>query len=139
MGLYLCVLDAAGEEAEGVEVGSYADFNAFRDALRASALWSGAEAACCPVLTNHSDCDGMWTSEEAERLLSELSLADRVMREQPAIELTQAWKLEVAKTMGIRPATLLDCFFDVDGEPLVERLMQLANASVGTGRPILFQ
>ena len=138
MGLYLCVFDDAGDELEGVEVGAYADFNFFRDTVVAT-VEQGNCGSVCPVLNNHSDCDGEWTSREAGILLSELEKAGEVMRQYPSVEFNSEWKKEVAKMFGIFPKTLYDCFFDIDGEPLVERLRQLAQVSVSSGQPILFQ
>lgn len=138
MGLYLCVFDELGDELEGVEVGSYADFNFFRDAVIAT-VESGAAGTVCPVLNSHSDCDGEWTGEEAQRLLTELAHIAEVMRQYPPVEFNSEWKKQVAKTFGISPETLLDCFFDIDGELLVGRLQQLAQASISSGQPILFQ
>jgi len=138
MGLYLCVFDAAGDEQEGVEVGSYADFNFFRDAVVAT-VEKGNAGAVCPVLNTHSDCDGEWTTEDARNLLVELAQIADVMRQYPPVEFNSEWKKQVAKTVGVNPETLLDCFFDVDGEPLVERLGQLAQVSILCGQPILFQ
>ena len=137
MGLYLCVFDD-GDELAGVEVGSYADFNFFRDAVVVTVEKSNT-GVLCPTLNTHSDCDGEWTTEEAHRLLAELALIADVMRQYPPVELNSEWKKEVAKTFGISPKTLLDCFFDIDGEPLIERLSQLAQASISSKQPILFQ
>lgn len=138
MGLYLCVFDELGDELEGVEVGSYADFNFFRDAVVAT-VENGAAGTVCPVLNGHSDCDGDWTCEEANRLLAELAQIAEVMRRYPPVEFNSEWKNQVAKTFGIAPETLLDCFFDIDGESLVGRLQQLAQVSIVSGQPILFQ
>jgi hypothetical protein len=138
MGLYLCVFDESGDEVEGVEVGSYADFNVFREAVTAT-VEKGQAGTVCPVLINHSDCDGAWTSDEAKVLLSELEEAEREMRKYPAVEFNSSWKKEVAKMFGLKSATLADSFFDVDGELLFERLRQLATKSVEVGQPILFQ
>jgi hypothetical protein len=138
MGLYLCVFDEGGDEVEGVEVGSYADFNVFRDAVTAT-VEKGQTATLCPVLINHSDCDGAWTSEEAKALISELGQAERVMQDYPSVEFNSLWKKDVARAFGIHPATLADSFFDIDGEPLISRLKQLAQKSVEVGQPILFQ
>jgi len=138
MGLYLCVFDDSDNELEGVEIGSYADFNFFRDAV-ISAVEKGNAGTVCPVLNDHSDSDGEWTSEEAQSLLLELAKIAEVMRQYPSVEFNSEWKKQVAKTFGISPKTLLDCFFDVDGEPLVERLSQLAQVSISSGQPILFQ
>jgi hypothetical protein len=35
--------------------------------------------------------------------------------------------------------TPYDCFFDVDGENLTERLLRLAQRATEAGRPILFK
>jgi len=35
--------------------------------------------------------------------------------------------------------TLYDCFFDIDGEPLLERLINLTRLSQRRSLPILFQ
>jgi hypothetical protein len=136
MGLYLCVFGAEDEELEGVEVGSYADFNFFRDSVIATVENDGA---LYPVLNGHSDCDGEWTADEAQRLITELQKIAEVLSRHPPVELNVEWKRQVSKSFGIRAKTLLDCFFDIDGEPLVERLVQLAQVSVDTGNPILFQ
>jgi hypothetical protein len=138
MGLYLCVFDDAGNELGGVEIGSYADFNFFRDAV-VNTVEKGNAGTVCPMLNTHSDNDGAWTSEDACRLLAELNQIEEIMRQYPPIEFNSEWKNEVAKTFGLSPKTLLDCFFDIDGEPLVERLDQLAQISIASGQPILFQ
>jgi hypothetical protein len=138
MGLYLCVFDDVDNELEGVEIGSYADFNFFRDAV-ISSVEKGNAGVVCPVLNNHSDSDGEWASKEAQYLIVELGKVAEVMSQYPPVEFNTEWKKQVAKTFGINPKTLLDCFFDVDGEPLVERLIHLAQVSISSGKPILFQ
>ena len=137
MGLYLCIFNQSGEELEGVEVGHYDDFGVFRYVVAEAIERKGLMH--CPVLLNHSDCDGEWKSVEARELLSELNRIEEALKHYPAIDYNSEWKKEVARRYGIRPKTLLDCFFDVDGEPLVERLQQLAKTSIETDQPILFQ
>jgi hypothetical protein len=137
MSLYLCVFKD-DEEIEGVEVGSYSDFNFFRDAVVA-AVEEGRAGSVCPVLVNHSDCDGEWSVSDATALLSELKAIEAVLAKYPPVEFNSPWKRDVAKTFGIKPKNLLECFFDIDGEPLVERLRQLAEASIRNDSPILFQ
>ena len=137
MGLYLCVFDG-DTEIDGVEVGSYADFNMFRDAVTAS-LEGGQAGSKAPILIGHSDCDGSWSSEEAAGLIVELGLIEKGLMQAPPIEFNSPWKTDVAKTFGISPRNLLECFFDVDGEPLVVRLIGLARFSVSHDEPILFQ
>jgi hypothetical protein len=138
MGLYLCVFDESGDELEGVEVGSYEDFNFFRDAVIAT-VEKGSAGSVCPVLNNHSDSDGEWTSLDAHNLIAELDKAAEVMSQYPPAEFNSEWKKQTARLFGLNPQTLLDCFFDIDGEPLVDRVRQLAQVSISSGQPILFQ
>jgi hypothetical protein len=137
MGLYLCAFKD-DDEIEGVEVGSYADFNFFREAVVAT-VEKGDAGKVCPVLNTHADNDGSWSPAEARALLSELDLIEQTLRTCPPVEYNSGWKNEVAKTFGIKPDNLLECFFDVDGEPLTARLRQLAEASIKNNVPILFQ
>lgn len=137
MGLYLCVFEG-DEELDGVEVGSYADFNFLRDAIIAK-VEDGQFGTRCPTFVTHPDSDGEWTSEQASQLLAEFDLIEKQFANAPPAEFNSEWKKDVAKTYGIMPHSLLDCFFDVDGEPLIERLKDLAKLSVQIGVPILFQ
>lgn len=137
MGLYLAVFDG-DEELEGVEVGSYADFAAFRDAV-ATSVEQGNRGSLCPVLMNHSDSKGVWSAAEAGILAVELSLVSSKMRAAPPIAFNSPWKSAIAAEFKIKPANLLECFFDVDGIPLTERLIRLAEVSVAANRPIHFQ
>lgn len=136
MGLYLCVF-RDDEELEGVEVGSYADFGSLRD-LVGNRLERGALGSRFPTLMLHSDCDGVWRPDEVPSLRRELTIVAEAFRGLPPIGLS-GWKATAARTFGIRPANLYDCFFDVDGEPLFERLIGLCDVSVRHGLPILFQ
>ena len=137
MGLYLCIFDG-DDELDGVEVGSYADFGTFRSAV-AKHVEGGVEGSRCPTLMLHSDCDGQWSPDEAAALQVDLTtIAERFMKLPPE-PLEGDWKPEVAKTFGLRPGNLYDCFFDADGEPLLYRLMGLAQLSVERKLPIMFQ
>lgn len=136
MGLYLTVFDHDCE-LDGVEVGSYSDFGSFRNAV-VSALEDGSAGSRFPTLIMHSDCDGQWHPDELKALEVELEQIAREFSKLPAIQL-DGWKAEVAKTFGIKPANLCDCFFDVDGEPLLARLIGLARLSRQRRLPILFQ
>jgi Immunity protein 70 len=137
MGLYLCVL-VEDDEAEGVEIGSYADFNFFREAVTA-VVENGAAGSICPVLVNHSDCDGEWSTQEAEKLLGELEKIRICFLQLPPVEFNSSWKTDVAKLIGLVPKNLGACFFDIDGEPLLTRLGDLARCSIEKNSPILFQ
>lgn len=137
MGLYLCLFDE-DEELDGVEVGSYRDFAFFRDAV-AKHLEGNQPGSRFATLMLHSDCDGSWSPEESRLLESELRKIADAFRELPPIELPAGWQADAAKSLGLKGECLYDCFFDVDGEPLIERLLGLAKLSQATGKPILFQ
>jgi len=85
MGLYLTIFDD-GQEVDGVEVGSYSDFGAFRDAV-IKHLENGHAGSQFPTLILHSDCDGCWTPSEAVWLQHELMIISARFRELPPIPL----------------------------------------------------
>jgi hypothetical protein len=137
VGLYLAIFDEE-IELEGVEIGTYADFGVFRDAV-VNHLENRAAGSRFPTLILHSDCDGLWTPGEAMKLEKELETISARFKELPPIPLEAEWKKQTAKLFSIRIGTLYDCFFDVDGEPLLERLIGLSRLSQAKGLPILFQ
>jgi hypothetical protein len=55
MGLYLCVFQG-DEELDGVDVGSYGDFNHFRSVV--AGLEDGPPGSKYPTLILHPDSDG---------------------------------------------------------------------------------
>lgn len=142
MGLYLCVFASRSnddDELEGVEVGSYDDFHLLRSTV-ADRLEGGVWASRFPVLMSHSDADGEWTPQEAEELGREL----RTIREElaalpPTSFVDGSWQGAVATTLGMVPSSLAQCFIDVDGEQLLERLLELVDVSVESGCPVSFQ
>lgn len=137
MGLYLAIFDD-DHELDGVELGAYSDFSAFRNAVVAN-LEGGAAGTRFPTLVLHSDCDGLWTPSEATALEKELEIISARFRELPPMPLSADWQKQVARAFGIQTESLYDCFFDVDGEPLLERLINLAKLSQTRQLPILFQ
>src|SRR5690349_6257343 len=116
MGLYLCVFDG-DREIDGLEVGSYSDFDHFRSVVTRQ-LEDGHEGARYPVLILHSDCDGEWTLTQCEKLKVELADIERSFRQLPPMEFCSEWQKELAKLMGLKPRSLYESFIDVDGEPL---------------------
>lgn len=137
MGLYLCIFDG-DEEIDGVEVGPYVDFNNFRDCI-VRKLEGGTAGSRFPMLILHSDCDGEWSPSDADELEKELISIGNEFRQLPPISIESDWKRQVVKKFGSRIISLYDCFFDVDGEPLLERLIGLARVSQAKKLPILFQ
>jgi len=137
MSLYLAVFDD-GDELDGVEIGAYSHFGAFRDAV-VNSLEGGMAGSRYPTLILHSDCDGQWTPNEAAVLEKELEIISSRFRELPPVSLNSDWQKQIAKTFGIRLKSLYDCFFDIDGEPLLDRLINLTKLSQSRNLPILFQ
>jgi hypothetical protein len=140
MGLYLCVF--AGEdddvEIDGVEVGGYDDFHRFRVAVNEH-LETVSWGSRFPVLMNHRDSDGIWTTDEAAALVVELRTIAEEMGRFPPVELPPGWQRETAQERGLKPMSLDETFFDIDGEPLLDRLVDLARVAVETRQPIWFQ
>ena len=137
MSLYLCVF-AGASEVDGLDVGSYADFNALRQAI-ARLLEGGSAGSRFPVLMLHSDCAGEWTSEACGRLRGELATAIAELRLSPALPFTGDWQKGVAEARALRPRNAAESFIDVDGECLLERLLGLVELALARGEPVLFQ
>ncbi|PHS18686.1 MAG: hypothetical protein COA78_01500 [Blastopirellula sp.] len=137
MGLYLCVFEK-DEELEGVEVGSYSDFEFFRSSVT-NYLEGGVVGNKFPILLSHPDSDGEWTADDCQRLKEELSeIADR-FKQFPPIPFGAEWQQQVSDFFGLNLSSLYDSFIDVDGEPLLERLIQLCNVATEHDCPIIFQ
>lgn len=137
MGLYLCIFDNY-EELDGVEVGLYSDFNWFRSIVTEK-LEGGNIGAIFPALTLHSDSDGFWTVEESIALEKELITIDEFFRKLPPIPFNSEWQQSITKSIGLKPDNLYSCFIDVDGEPLIERLINLCKLAQEVNKSILFQ
>jgi hypothetical protein len=138
MGLYLAVFDDDEEELEGVEVGSYSDWNRFVDKV-SDVFEGGVRGSRFPLLTYHSDCEGEWSATDCLPLIKNLDEIAVAFRKLPPEPITEGWQPQVAKEFGLRLDHLYDCFFDVDGENLFERLLTLAETARKTGFPVLFQ
>ncbi len=136
MGLYLAVFRDE-EELDGVEVGSYDDFERFRDVARSV---DGRILRRFGTLRINVSPTTAWSPRAAARLASELTRLGDALRALPPRPFPEgSWQAEVAAERGLRPQTLYDCFFDVDGAPLVERLLVLCRLSIEARQPILFQ
>ena len=138
MSLYLAVFDEDGKEIDGVECGRYVDFNVFRDAVSeyCKTKWFGSRF---PLLLNHSDCDGEWSSDQIADLQRELEDIKAEFSKLPPVPFQGDWQATVAKQIGLAPKNLGECFIDVDGELLLDRLLGLCALAAANRRPIEFQ
>ena len=96
MGLYLCVFDA-DKELEGVEVGSYSDFDFFRRTIT-ELLEGGNAGSRYPTLVLHADSDGEWTSAECEALKKELASISNGLKQFPAVQFRAEWQQQLGKS-----------------------------------------
>jgi hypothetical protein len=136
MGLYLCVF-RGDDELAGVDVGSYEDFERFRDVARALDRRVFRRFG---TLRANIKPNTHWSRREAAQLAKELGVLGAELRKRPATPFKPgSWQEEIAKERGLAPGSLHDCFFDFDGEPLVERLLGLCKVAVEARQPILFQ
>jgi hypothetical protein len=92
-----------------------------------------------PTLILHSDCDGEWSVKACGSLRHELEAIDGACAELPPVTFASAWQESVARSVGLEPSSLRDCFIDVDGEPLIDRLKDLCEIKKQYKSPILFQ
>ena len=136
MSLYLCVFDD-DKELDGVDVGSYDDFHFFRSAV-VDQLEGGKAGTRYPTLIIHQD-SGEWDPQQCVELEKELQSIAATFQDMPPLEFNSGWQKEAAKLFGLRPANLCESFIDVDGEPLIERLLVLCRLAQEYGQPILFQ
>ena len=137
MGLYLTIF-REDVELEGVEIGSYSDFEHLRLNVQ-KYVEEGKWGSRCPVFMLHEDSDGHWTHKEAKKLEKELRKISRCFEVSPALIFENGWQKELIEAQGIETYSLKDCFFDVDGHPLFKRLEELVKLSQKTKLPILFQ
>jgi hypothetical protein len=137
MGLYLCVFDE-DEELEGVDVGSYSDFEFFRSSVT-ELLEDGIAGSKFPTLIIHSDSDGEWSVSESETLRHESTTIAHGFKQLPPTQFHAEWQQQLGKLLGLKPASLYECFIDVDGEPILDRLIQLCDVAIERKLSILFQ
>jgi hypothetical protein len=137
MGLYLCVFDD-DDELEGVEVGSYSDFGYFRDMVT-ERLEDGLTGREFPILNLHSDCDGEWSPAECERLREELMTIAQEFKRLPPVHFRDGWQQQTGELLDLKPTSLFESFIDVDGEPLLDRLVRLCDVAIEEQLPIVFQ
>lgn len=119
-----------------MEVGSYDDFHAVRTRI---ASLEDAWGERFPVLMNHSDSDGEWSSVECAELLDELRVIRDELSTQPPRDYPEgSWQSGVLRHLGAAPSDAATSLIDVDGGPLLQRLEDLASLAVTQARPISF-
>ncbi len=140
MGLYLCVFADSGddEELDGVEVGSYEDFGRFRRTV-ADRLEPAGWGSRFPLLMSQPDSDGRFDATDTAALEAELRVIAAEFDRLPPVAFPSGWQADAARRAGLVPGSLRDCFIDVDAEPLLDRLADLAATAAQAGLPILFQ
>ncbi len=137
MGLYLCYF-VGDEEMDGVEIGSYQYFGIFRDYV--NILVENYDAgSVCPKLIMHSDCDGEWSTQDCKELLKELEVISEVFKKTEPQDAPIEMKKDIFNFYKIKPKTLYDCFIDVDGNNIIERLAKLCLDAIDAETKILFQ
>ena len=97
------------------------------------------QGSLCPTLTLHHDSDGEWNSVDAAKLLAELQKIKEIFKQVTPIKHNAAWVADVLSEIGLKPSNAYESFIDVDGDFLIDRLIGLAELSIKTGFPILFQ
>ncbi|KAE8762008.1 hypothetical protein FSO04_01255 [Paraburkholderia madseniana] len=137
MGLYLCIFDGQ-EEVEGVEIGTYADFNGLREYL-VTELEGGRAGCRFPTFILHSDSDGEWGDLACIDLRNELNEIISEMKTRAPTPFISEWQNKVARSVGLVPKNALESFIDVDGELLLERIDDLAAIAIARRLSILFQ
>src|SRR6266568_2433549 len=81
-----------------------------------------------------------WSPREAARLAGELVHLREALRQAPAQPFPSgSWQAARAAELGLAPTSLAECFFDFDGGPLFDRLLELCRVAVEAREPILFQ
>jgi hypothetical protein len=137
VGLYLCVFDG-DDEIDGVEVGAYADFGELRDYV-VRELEGGKAGTRFPTFILHSDCDGEWSVDDANKLSMELEKIVSSMKERKPVPFVSDWQGNVAKNIGLVPKSAFESFVDVDGEFVLMRIYNLVRVALERQLPILFQ
>lgn len=139
MGLYLCIFedDHHDNELDGVEVGTYTYFGDAREII-SQRLEQGTRGSRFPTLMNHVDSDGVWTPSQCTVLVRELTTIREEMERLPPEALPDSIQ-ELLSEYSRIPNSLADCFIDVDGTPLLDRLITMATAAADAGLDIWFQ
>ncbi len=131
MSLYLGIFDQDAE-VYGWVLGHYSDFGCFRDTVRR--FFTPDQL---PLLLGHSDCDGEWEPSVLPSLRQELLRLAARFRELPPEVPDRAF--EHTTECRQNASFLYDCFHNVDGENLIEALIDLCDRASALNLSISFQ
>jgi len=85
------------------------------------------------------DCDGECSTTEVAEFEEEIIEIDDEFPRCPPIAIKSDWKRVVATKFGLKANSLYDCFFDLDGDPLLERRIYPSKISRDRKLAIVFQ
>lgn len=88
---------------------------------------------------NHPDSDGVWPVKDLPGLESELSEIEAGLERLPSQPFLAGWPRRTAQELSPGAMNLGESFIDVDGEPLVARLLSLVRTALTENLPIWFQ
>lgn len=91
------------------------------------------------MLMLHADSDGTWEPAGAQRLESELRTIKAELGLHDPVDIPPGWHREVMAVRGLRPRSLAECYVDVDGEFLLDRLIEVAHLAQERASAIWFQ
>ena len=131
MSLYVGIF-RGDAEVEGWVVGQYSDFGYFRDVIS-----QHFEPRELPLLLQSSDCEAAFSPPELPALRAELARVRSRFSELPPVVPNRAF--EHNQLLWSRAGSLLGCFHNVDGEPLVDALIHLAERGIDENAQLLFQ
>jgi hypothetical protein len=131
MSLYLAVFDKDDHELSGFQVGTYHDYGRFIEIIT-----EHIKKEECPLLINHHDSDGFWSTTECKDLLSELTLIREKLIHLPAQEINYDWAKDINYQIG---GNLHSSLQNVDGQPIIDALISLCELSIKNNAQVYFQ
>jgi len=87
----------------------------------------------------HADSDGTWSPGEARILEVELVTIKKEFELLRASGFPAGWQADLARTLGLKPSSKAECYIDIDGELLLDRLISVAHLAHERSSTIWFQ